>query len=532
MVTKSNRLWARTAFFFCLMAAAMEQPVRASSATAARVLQPPNDVANSLLNNIDKGYCDYSKNEVVALNELISSHVDDIDDFLEVYELDGESFEYAIPELDEFVKLTREYLGSTKDDFTERDILQVMMQKTVEGRSSEALSDMCKTALARAILDSSERFFKLMGVGAPEFDVGLTSSSSETTFEESIVRPAKGTSTSYAETVEALTGSSFSLAVDDDIENSVDAALPLFLDIFQRNDLSVFEKFISTILFKSDVVNVKEILDREFVFFLGSWKEMVTTSASFPARYAAFALTQGAGLRAAFDEENIFSVLGGKYSVTLSRCTVLRPPEDGASNGTPSTPVAVTTAPTTTAPSVSPTPAPTTMTPAATPTVPTSTVVPTAIGNAGAASSPEDLLIPVIAVVEDVVPDAAILEASWESFRAAYPKRKFCLLQVRPFTTQDISIPSAFSADNNTIYRAVNRDENNGLRLSHWFNQCDLYDVQEGERVAILLDVPVARVLASYNYFLRNLQRRGIKREDAAVQSDGNYIEPLNSVFV
>ena len=429
-----------------------------------------------LFYNNSIGYCDLNKTEVQYLGNLMATDVELIDVFLEEFIMDGETTEYSIPSLDAFVDLTRKYLESTGGITSDRDILAVTMKKRMNGRPEEMLTSECKNALAESILESTAVWMELMGVGKRgNLFIGDLQSESiifvggEELFNEEV---SFGNSTISASTT-----------------NSVDDNLPEFLDIFAGTETPVFEKFVESILLKSDVVGVDTVLDREYVFFVESWKEMVATSGSFPSKYAAFALTRGMDLVIPFNIGDYTTILESLYQTSVDVCGI-----EPGSFSSPTTPQ---------------------------PSTP---------------SEPEidgiekEQLVPVVAVVEKGGPSKEELALSWSSFRDRYPDRKFCLLQLRSSDYDDLLIPSNFLSDANTIAKSVSRDENDGLEISHWFNLCDLQNLKPGEEVALLLSVPVVSVQASYNYFLNYMERKNIVRDDVVSSTtDDNWIEPFLS---
>jgi hypothetical protein len=433
------------------------------------------------------GYCEFSKLDVVAIDILMDSDVATVESFLD-FCCDGK--EEVISDLKPFVKLVRSYINPEfKDLISDRQILSAMMRKTLT-EDTTSLTAGCESAIAAAVRETTRLWMGLMEVGSIASDLSI----------QQALASDNGTSVAGSMGLDAMADSLEARGTEglgDASLNDVETNLPLFLEIFQ-SDQEIFGKFVATLFLKADIIGVKEVLDAEFPFFVNSWKEAVATSASFAARYAAFNVTAGFDLIKPFFEQNIGSDISPFYQNAIDICAIVSP---------------------TASPSAAPTRG---VSPTASPTaVPTRR--PTGF----------DEFVPCIAVIEQGGPSEAALSSSWAQFRSTYPERPFCLLQVRPSRSGAALAPADFVTDDGIIFRKVNRDMNMEFDRSDWFDLCNLYGLnpEQGDRLALLLDVAVSHVQASYNSFLSKLVANGVMRVDVMTREDSNWIQPFIRSF-
>ena len=141
----------------------------------------------------------------------------------------------------------------------------------------------------------------------------------------------------------------------------------------------------------------------------------------------------------------------------------------------------------------------------------------------------QDQLIPVIAVVDSGGPDQSSMDTSWTSFRAQFPNRPFCILRL--VGAGDLLIPTDMALDGNVRQANVNRDGGDVFLQSDWFDLCDLYN-NPITSVALLVDVPQALIPASLSFLQTRAGDNGQTVIQSSPQSDGNWIDPLNFLFL
>jgi hypothetical protein len=106
----------------------------------------------------------------------------------------------------------------------------------------------------------------------------------------------------------------------------------------------------------------------------------------------------------------------------------------------------------------------------------------------------------------------AVYDAEWASFRAAYPTRRFYLLD--PGGGAFGHIPSAFSSDPIAFGPiAVARDGGNVANRSNWFSICGLNGLPAGTVVSLAVDTSGSMTLntvrASYDWFISQCNTAG-----------------------
>ena len=140
----------------------------------------------------------------------------------------------------------------------------------------------------------------------------------------------------------------------------------------------------------------------------------------------------------------------------------------------------------------------------------------------------------------------SFFQNKWETFRELYPDRPFCLLQPNTGSSggnmygnpgDAISVPDDFYEDDNTIFRAVKRDEGDSDVVSDWFEICDLAGLREEgvSRVAFFIDesgsMDRSVVQASFDLFAEKMENAGIETVGAIYNSDEDWIEPFLTNF-
>uniref|UniRef100_A0A7S2YBK5 Uncharacterized protein n=1 Tax=Entomoneis paludosa TaxID=265537 RepID=A0A7S2YBK5_9STRA len=139
-----------------------------------------------------------------------------------------------------------------------------------------------------------------------------------------------------------------------------------------------------------------------------------------------------------------------------------------------------------------------------------------------------------ISVIDEVSIFNSQITSSWEGFRAQYPDRSFCLLDVASAASNDIIFrPSSFDSDPLTTYSVVNRDDGNVNSASDWFDICGLGDLKARGllRVALFIDnsgsMTTSSVQASFNLFQQRLEEEGLTFVDGIYNDREQWIEPF-----
>lgn len=127
----------------------------------------------------------------------------------------------------------------------------------------------------------------------------------------------------------------------------------------------------------------------------------------------------------------------------------------------------------------------------------------------------------------------------WTKFRQDYPDRPFCLLQPSPSTVcTELFIPQTYTADNNTIFSAVNRDRRIEASRSDWFDICNLGGLKEQgvTDVAIFIDnsgsLTTPDVQASYDFLLARMNSEGLRLVDGIQNGAEDWISPFLTDFM
>lgn len=147
-------------------------------------------------------------------------------------------------------------------------------------------------------------------------------------------------------------------------------------------------------------------------------------------------------------------------------------------------------------------------------------------------------LTPCIAVIDesDNYYDKDV-DAMWAAFRAAYPRRLFCLIQPRPYEGYDeLYIPKGFDSDPYAMYALVHRDHGDKTKASDWFTECGLDHLTSSgiDFVALFMDTSGSMALksikASNDMFRDKLEAAGMNY--CMVHNDNeNWIAPFNTLL-
>ena len=130
---------------------------------------------------------------------------------------------------------------------------------------------------------------------------------------------------------------------------------------------------------------------------------------------------------------------------------------------------------------------------------------------------PIDAAVPCIAIVDESSQPDNYISGLWDTFRAQYPDRPFCLLRPLSGSVSDrLYLPPSFINDPRTTYANVSRD---GLGdqsvipgISDWFNICGLgiYQGSDIQYIGEFLDTSgsmrLSTVAASNDLFLANVR--------------------------
>lgn len=486
----------RAAFFFLAGSAhgalqrEMANPI-AEQALGGHV-EPPAD--RSFFDNT-LGYCEQSEqSNVVAVALLMETAEGDL--MAVAFDEEGE----PLPQFEPFIELVKDFIN---DDFleeilfTDEDILHVMTRK-VELARDRLISRQCNQRIVEAIVTTTRAWFMLMGIGDfPGSGSGLDAFSNKTGVD-------------LEASVAELREISADVALQDELMNPIVGNFPKFLEIYEAN-ASSFSKFADSMIFKYRVIDAEKAMDVELIGTMArdaNWFEAAATGQSFPAKYAAFALTRGHDLEFVYDEMNLDEFFSPFYANVVEICSLLPP----------------TSAPLAFPSSNSPTLAPT-MTPAIL-----------------------DEIVTMIAVVATGGPSSTALSDSFESFREVWPDRPICVLEVR-VGGEDIMAPRNLVLDPLVTYRFANRDYGESFYRSDWFDLCGLQnlplhapesDGSEGVRgrdgaipdVALLIGNTVTvDVDASGMFFMQRLESAGLRNQIIMPRLDNNWVEPFDISF-
>lgn len=123
-------------------------------------------------------------------------------------------------------------------------------------------------------------------------------------------------------------------------------------------------------------------------------------------------------------------------------------------------------------------------------------------------------------------------DADWVAFRAAWPSRKFFLLQPYPSGTGDPLLTPAGWDGIGPI--AVSRDNGNVGQRSDWYAACNLaVNLSVGGKIALFIDnsgsMTTATVRASYDFFQQRLAARVVDGvADPVTFANGRLITVTN----
>tara|TARA_B100001287_G_scaffold87538_1_gene73294 strand:- start:298 stop:3108 length:2811 start_codon:yes stop_codon:yes gene_type:complete len=140
-----------------------------------------------------------------------------------------------------------------------------------------------------------------------------------------------------------------------------------------------------------------------------------------------------------------------------------------------------------------------------------------------------------VSVIDEVSPQAYVIENSWNSFRNSYPERPFYLLQPEgaSYTPARLKIPQSY--DNDPLaYEpiTVNRDQGNAQLASDWFALMDLSTVNAGTTVSLAVDASGSttpdQVRASIDLFKQRCAAQGlivdqVPMETQTADSQGSF---------
>lgn len=237
-----------------------------------------NDFADNTM-----GYCKLKKDTILAIDDLMETALEDLDAlWFDTYynSDDGQWYSYPKDELRDFLKLARDFI--TVDDdriYSDRDILATLTKKTV-AKVPDNLSAPCRTAILETIASVLTTFFDLMGVGSIDLSE-----------DAAAVVPTEGESDTGGGRRRRQLEESISRQLQDM------SFLPLFLAIFEYTNpllsFDAFDRFVRTVLLWADTESVMNLMDNSFVGSVMSWLEAAAIAKSFPAKYAAFAVTNG-----------------------------------------------------------------------------------------------------------------------------------------------------------------------------------------------------------------------------------------------
>jgi len=342
------------------------------------------------------GYCTLKKSDILEVQKLMNTTDANLNSFFNFYVDWGKVYEYPKSEITGFLKLVRQQFLNANSNPTDRQILSTMVVKQVRGKPWIRTTRNCRIAINSAVAKSVREWFKLMGIGR----IG-TLTDGRRRLEDAMIEALSFPLSTMEDA--AMFGDDAAATVPG-IEGTVESTLPLFLEIMQNSE-NIFNKFVDIVILRNAIVDVQTLMNTNLKDLITSWKEAAAYAKSFPAKYAAFAVTEGIDLIDPFFAAKLDSNFTLEYANVVSLCSMFPP---------------------TPAPSPLPTP--------------------------GAVDL--DQLTPVIAIV-DTTPST--LSASYTQFRARYPLRPVCVLRIRG-GTDNFVLPDNMLFDPKLIYKLANRD--------------------------------------------------------------------------
>ena len=425
-----------------------------------------------------QGYCDLGKETILAIDDLMETPTGSLAIWFDYYYEGGKRYSSPRQQIRGFIDLARQFIEddeineSTKDS----EILDAMTIKTVLPVEDTLTVD-CRNKITSTLQTVNADFFSLMGVGKdPDERRHLT---------------------------ESLTDEAGRRLITTSV-------FPLFLNIFKdtgdTNDAYV--RFLDTVRLRTDIIDVKQLLDGSFTAAVNSWLEAAATAKSFASKYAAFVVVDDKGgtpLLTSWLNGDFEMKYDNLFKETVDLCEMVVTPTVTPGN---------------------PTIAPTVMNPEI-----------------------QDEFTPYLAVVDGET-TSLVLDDEWDAFRKEYPVRPFCLLEVRG-ASKPLTIPTKMFSDSNVIIRKANRDNSMAFDQSDWFDLCNFYRlmtndnnirrlqsasdgmlVEDGMIVGFAigqnLDEPSDDVRASKAFFLAKSAGTNIKTNKVPIGSDGNWIAPAN----
>lgn len=135
----------------------------------------------------------------------------------------------------------------------------------------------------------------------------------------------------------------------------------------------------------------------------------------------------------------------------------------------------------------------------------------------------QELEIDVICIAVIDENNATNTDSAWAAFRAAYPFRRFFLLQPNTQYPDDLYVPSAFSSDSNATHQIVST-------TADWYNISGLNTEPEEAQCILFIDqsgsMTIQTVIDSYNSF----KTKATARRNRVVVVDNaseDYIAPF-----
>jgi hypothetical protein len=137
-----------------------------------------------------------------------------------------------------------------------------------------------------------------------------------------------------------------------------------------------------------------------------------------------------------------------------------------------------------------------------------------------------------ISVIDESSPSAETTRQDWLDFRAAYPNRRFVLLQPDSgYSTDRLNIPAEYDG---TVFSGLREDIGNPALREDWFEIASVFSVPTGGTVSFALDTSGSlnkKVKASYDYFVQRCADAGLILDDKIMLPQERWVVPHNKIF-
>eukprot|EP00980_Cylindrotheca_fusiformis_P004438 scaffold948_cov106-Cylindrotheca_fusiformis.AAC.10 len=146
----------------------------------------------------------------------------------------------------------------------------------------------------------------------------------------------------------------------------------------------------------------------------------------------------------------------------------------------------------------------------------------------------QDDLIPSIAVIDESNIANSYFDRTWAEFRSKYPSRPFTILQPPPIAGASLYLPPDFVDDPLTRYFAVNRDVQDNLPPSDWYELSGLVQFSNVKYVGLFVDnsgsLEEWQVQGSIDLFLNRTAEKGLEVR-IVTDPNENWILPFSTTL-